>query len=217
MGIADELEKLEELHRKGTLSDEEFERAKASVLGTVSHSSQATKAAKETDSSLLKPTESRVKSSAPSKFLRNLIILAIFVGIAWFFFTRTVGKQGTERMISTVVHTPITLIDEIENINASSWKAIPLNLTYSGSLNLSVEVIRGNPVDIVVIHSSEIENYKAGNQFRHFSSFEASKTKSYKRSGGLNEGIYYLVIRDNTLGILSSATSDIKITARLEP
>jgi len=32
MNIADELQKLEELHRAGTLSDEEFARAKASVL-----------------------------------------------------------------------------------------------------------------------------------------------------------------------------------------
>jgi len=33
MNIADELQKLDELHRSGTLSDEEFARAKAAVLG----------------------------------------------------------------------------------------------------------------------------------------------------------------------------------------
>ncbi|MBI5098141.1 MAG: SHOCT domain-containing protein [Nitrospirae bacterium] len=220
MGIADELEKLEELHRKGTLSDEEFEKAKASVIDTTTKLSQSATTPKEADSSISKPTEIRAKASSLPKvkrFLKNLFILSILIGLAWFFLTRTVGKQSTEKMISSVVHTPITLVDEIENISASSWKAMPLNLSYSGTLNLTVEVVRGNPVDIVVIHSTELENYKNSNQFQHFPDFEASKTTSYKRSARLNEGIYYLIIRDNTLGILSTSSSDIKVIARLEP
>lgn len=36
MSIADEIGKLDELHRRGALSDEEFERAKARVLGGAS-------------------------------------------------------------------------------------------------------------------------------------------------------------------------------------
>ena len=42
-------------------------------------------------------------------------------------------------------------------------------------------------------------------------------TLLYKRSGLLGEGVYYLVLRDASLGILSASSSDIKVSARLEP
>jgi hypothetical protein len=92
-----------------------------------------------------------------------------------------------------------------------------LSLTFSGTLNLSVDVVRGNPVDIFLIDQSEFENYQNHKQFNHYTNFTADKTKVYKRSARLAEGTYYLVLRDNTLGILSASSSDVKVMARLEP
>ncbi len=205
MGIADELAKLEEMHHKGTLSDAEFEKAKASILGT---------SPKGTNSILPKLSETKSKVR---RYVKKLITIAVIVGIAWFLLTRMVGEHGAKQLVSTVAHTPITLINEVENLEASSWIALPLNLTYNGTVNVTLEVVRGNPIDIFVIPSSELENFKNSKQFRHFTDFMARKTKSYKRSSNLTAGVYYLVLRDSTLGILSSPSSDIKVMARLEP
>jgi len=50
-----------------------------------------------------------------------------------------------------------------------------------------------------------------------YTDFSASKTKTYRRSGQLNEGSYYLVLRDTSLGILSSSASDISVKVQLNP
>lgn len=68
-----------------------------------------------------------------------------------------------------------------------------------------------------LIRAAEIENYKARRQYLHIPEYEAKKTKTYKRSGRLAAGGYYLVIEDKTLGILSSSTSDVRVKVRVAP
>jgi hypothetical protein len=50
-----------------------------------------------------------------------------------------------------------------------------------------------------------------------YGDFSATKTKTYNRSARLNQGIYYLVLRDTSLGILSAHASDISVKAELKP
>jgi hypothetical protein len=159
-------------------------------------------------------TESQQKKGS---LLKNVAIIAVTVFVVWIILTRMIGEHGTKRLVSAVAHTPITLKDEVENINATSWKALPLGLTYTGTLNLSVDVVRGNPIDIYVISSDDLEKIKNNQQFNHFTNFMATKTKVYKRSARLEKGNYYLVLRDDTLGILSASSSDVKVVAQLEP
>ncbi len=148
---------------------------------------------------------------------KTIAVIAVIFFVVWIILTRLIGEHGTKRLVSAVAHTPITLTDEVENISAASWKALPLGFTYSGTLSLTVDVVRGNPVDIYVISSDDLEKMKKKQQFNHFTNFMATKTKTYKRSARLGEGNYYLVLRDDTLGILSAASSDVKVVARLEP
>ena len=50
-----------------------------------------------------------------------------------------------------------------------------------------------------------------------FENFNATKTKTYRRTGQLNQGSYYLVMRDTSLGILSARASDISVKVQLNP
>lgn len=78
-------------------------------------------------------------------------------------------------------------------------------------------MVKGNEVEIYLITPDQMENVKTKKQFKHVQGFDAVKTKTYRRSGRLPAGDYYLVVIDTTMGILSASSSDIKILAKLDP
>jgi hypothetical protein len=122
MGLPEDLQAVQDLHEKRNLTDQEFADAKAAILKT--HQGPC-------------PTEK--KSSKPPAVRRSfvLVLLAILlslVGLVWY----SVGTKQTARMVATVVHAPIELKNEIENLPASSWKGIALNLPYTGTVSIDL-------------------------------------------------------------------------------
>ena len=128
-----------------------------------------------------------------------------------------VKRKNKKREQERIAKIPITLVNQVEKLPASSWKGISLTLPYTGTLNLSVKIVSGNPVDIYLIKDSEVEKFKKSKEFQHYPGFQATKTKTYKRSVVVKEGVYYIIIRDTSLGLLSSSSTDFKITAELKP
>jgi TolB-like protein len=124
-------------------------------------------------------------------------------------------KQDSQEKPVPTVRTPVTILETIEKIEIGSYKAFPLNLPSGGALDVTVEVLRGNPIDVSVIPGSELEKFKAGKEFKKEALFTVTKMKSYKRAGELGAGDYYLVVRDSSLGIFSVQRSDIKVQVRL--
>jgi len=163
----------------------------------------------------------------PKKFLdpksnlkalvRLVVIVAILLGGVWLFIRYTAGEKAANRVTSTVLRQPVSLTDSIEDLPASSFKALSLSLPYAGTVTIEVGVRRGNDISIYVVRPDQMEKIKAKQGFRHVQDFEADKTKSYRRSGRLPAGSYYLVLMDKTLGLLSQSTSDVQVKARLEP
>ena len=113
----------------------------------------------------------------------------------------------------------IELKNEVQNLPASSWRAVALSLPYSGTISVDLTVERGNPLDVFLTTPDQLDNMKTGqrNQVTVYSDFTASKAKIYKRSGRLRQGNYYLVLRDRSLGVLSASSSDIAVKAQLNP
>jgi curli biogenesis system outer membrane secretion channel CsgG len=126
-------------------------------------------------------------------------------------------KQDKQEKPSPTVRTQITILNTVENLKIGSYKAIPFNLSSGGSLNVTVDVLRGNPIDVTVIPGSELENYKEKKEFKKVAFFTATKMKGYKRSADLVSGDYYLVVRDGSLGVFSTQSSDVKIMVQLKP
>jgi hypothetical protein len=125
-------------------------------------------------------------------------------------------KQEKQEKQASIAHTTVTLLDTIEKLKIGFYKALPLSLTSGGTLKVIVDVVHGNPMDINVIRGSELKNFKDQNEFKDEAEFTATKMKKYKRSANLNNGDYYLVIRDSSLGIFSVQNSEVKITVQLE-
>jgi curli biogenesis system outer membrane secretion channel CsgG len=125
-------------------------------------------------------------------------------------------KQDKQGKTVPVVHSSVTLMDGVEELKINSYKALPLNLVSAGTLSAAIEVVHGNPIDIVVIPGTELENFKGRKEFKQVADFTAENIKSYKRSASLDKGDYYLVIQDSSLGVFSKQSSRIKVTVQLE-
>jgi hypothetical protein len=197
--VEKELGALDRLHNAGTLSDAEHQSARAKVLERLATGGAGAPQAP-------KPSGAR-----------TLFGLAIFAGLLWFVSRMFLGADNTSRIVATVAQTPIDVYDSVENVSASSWRAVPINLPYTGQLTLSIAVKRGNELEVFVIPPEEMEGLKADNGIKTFEAFHAFKTRTFKRSGRLAQGSYYVVLRDKTLGILSAGSSDVEVRARLEP
>jgi hypothetical protein len=217
MNITEELAKLEAMHSKGTLNDEEFRKAKEAVLG----GSKGTSAPPAAQQQPLQKESAPKKSGfldpkANVKALVRIIIILIVLGAGvWLLVSRLAGPKVATNLVKSVAHAPMTLHDSVESVQASSWKGIPLNLPYSGTLNVSVEVVSGNKMDVFLTDEANLEKYKGGSKnFRVL--MQANKTQNFSQSARLPSGLYYLVLRDTTLGVLSSQSSDIKVVAKLE-
>jgi hypothetical protein len=193
--LATQLASLEELRKAGSLSEEEFSKAKEKAIAGVGAGQPPSK---------------------PSA-ARRLFGLAALLGLAWFLSRLFLGGDVTQRLVATAVHAPIDLVSAVENVPASSWRALPFTLPYSGRLSVNVEVKRGNKMGIRVLPSDQIEAYKAEKEFRRLPAFDATDAQFLRTSENLPEGTYYLVLRDDTLGILSASSSDVAVGVRLEP
>jgi hypothetical protein len=90
---------------------------------------------------------------------------------------------------------------------------------YSGTIEVNLAVVRGNPVDVFLTTPDQLDTMKKEDwsNVAVYSDFNATKTKTYRRTGQLSQGSYYLVMRDLSLGILSSSASDISVKVQLNP
>jgi hypothetical protein len=223
MSLADELNAIQKLHENGSLTNEEFAAAKATIIGSPTHLSDPPNAKIVEQSPQLPLPTSKPKSKSKTilkvgSFLAFCGLGGLALAIAiWFVLLMMFGGQTANHSLQTLVKAPIELRDSVESVSASSWRAVGLSLPYSGAMTLSIEVTRGNPIDVFVIDSGAIADLKADRQFNQYSEFHANKAKSFKQTARLSQGVYYVVLRDTTLGILSSSSSDVAVKARISP
>jgi hypothetical protein len=165
------------------------------------------------------PVPTTTNSRTGHTIAMRLIGVLLFLFVVWQVIRINYGSNGANQALAVAVHAPITLKDEVENLPASSWKAVPLSLPYSGSINVSLQVVRGNPVDVFLTGADQLETIKKEewNNVQVYTDFNALKTTTYRRDEQLGQGGYYLVIRDTSLGILSASASDISMKIQLKP
>ena len=128
-----------------------------------------------------------------------------------------IAKQDVAGKPPHPVFAPITVIDEVEKIEIGDWKALPMNLEHTGTLHVAVEVVHGNPMDVIVIAGGQLEHLQKNEKFDSVPAFKPMRTRHYKQEAPLESGSYYLVLRDSSVGIFSKMRSEIKVNVRLEP
>jgi zinc-ribbon domain len=187
--------------------DSRFCRSCGQMLGIVSTGAGAAAA--------VAPARSAEPGPKKTKHLGiKLVVLALLIGILWFIFSLA-GKPTD--LMKAAARMPIDLTNEVESVQAHSWRAIAIPVPYSGSLTISAHVQRGNPMMMFLTDGAGLEKLKTDNQNTYWGDFYAPKASTFQHTGRVNQGSYYFVLRDNTLGILSSSSSDVSVKARVEP
>jgi hypothetical protein len=144
-----------------------------------------------------------------------LVVLGLFLSVRYL-----AGNRASDRMVASIAHTTIMLKDETQNLRASSWRSIPIQPPYNGSLDVTLDVVRGNPLDVLLVDSSQMDVMKRTNDWGPIQGnvdFSAIKTTTYHRTAPINQGTYFLVLRDTSLGILSQSSSDVSVKVVLNP
>ncbi|HXY53543.1 MAG TPA: FlgO family outer membrane protein [Nitrospirota bacterium] len=128
-----------------------------------------------------------------------------------------IAKQDVPGKPPRPVFEPITVIDEVEKIEIGALKALPMNLEHTGTLHVAVDVVHGNPMDVIVIEGGQLEHLQKNEKFDSVPAFKPMRTRHYKQEAPLEIGSYYLVLKDSSVGIFAKMRSEIKVTVRLEP
>lgn len=112
---------------------------------------------------------------------------------------------------------PIEIKNTTDRIKANAVQWYTFTLPYEGTLTVSVQVQKGNELDVFLMREDQLAHFKSKNKFNHFPQFESKQSQNYQRHGNLSEGRYSLVVRDPSYGIISSSTTDYQIKIKLEP
>jgi hypothetical protein len=149
--------------------------------------------------------------------VRIAVIIAIVVVGIWLVIRFSAGEKAASRVTSTILRQRIELANTIVDLPATSFRTVNLSLPYSGTLSIDLTVRKGNDISVYLVTPDQIDKLKAKQKIQFIQGFDAEKTKSYRRSGRIPAGNYNLVLLDSTLGILSQRSSDVQVTAKLEP
>jgi len=93
------------------------------------------------------------------------------------------------------------------------------SITIRHGFDASLYLGSGPALTVFITTPDQAESMKKA-QWRSVSvygDFNAMKTTTYRRTGQLGAGSYYLVLRDTSLGILSQSTSDVSVKITLNP
>jgi hypothetical protein len=152
-----------------------------------------------------------------------MVVISIVAGAFWLGYRYVNGEDNANRVLATAIKAPITLRDEVVSVQAGQAQALALDVPYAGSITLEVDVRHGKHVNVYLIDSASWAKFtKArealfGGRFEHYPAFKGTQIRTYKRSGRLGEGTYYVVVENPTLGILVPSSFDAGVKASLRP
>lgn len=163
-------------------------------------------------------SKAHAKSAVVTRRIKSLALLGmslVFVGFVLY----KARIKASRPSLTTATHAPATLIDEVERLRSPAWKIILLSLPYNGIVNIDVRIMRGNPIDVLLTAPDQLDDLakRESVNLRAYEDFSASRTEMYRRAGRLNQGKYYLLVRDTSLGTGSSLSTDISVKVQLSP
>jgi hypothetical protein len=161
----------------------------------------------------------------PKKNAKALVRLAIIVGVLLVAVLVVVymmgGKKSAETVFKKVTRQPITVINETFDVPAKAYQGRGFSVTSGSEVTVEVNVTDGDGVNVYMIDAKDIKEFEKasdslfGGKFHHYPAFQALKTKQKTMSDRLPAGSYYVVVYNETWGILAKPkfTVHLKVTS----
>ena len=158
--------------------------------------------------------ENHSKNGLSNSEIRIFVLNLTLSGLL---FASVLCVEARAQALPKVPRAPVTVLDEVEHLPAPSWKVIPLSLPYGGNLRIDVQVVRGNPIEVLLIRPDQLERIKRGewNKIRALGGMRATHTRSYQQAGTVSRGEYYLVVGDRYLGEPPSPPTEVAVKVHL--
>jgi hypothetical protein len=114
-------------------------------------------------------------------------------------------------------HKPMDLGNKVVSVRAHSWYALTFEVPYDGSLTISATVQSGNPMMMYLTTHDGYQALEISGRNTPWEDFAAEHTLNFQHTGHVQRGTYYLVMRDDSLGILSRQASDVSVKLHISP
>ncbi|MEO8903612.1 MAG: hypothetical protein ABI627_18995 [Polyangiaceae bacterium] len=178
-------------------------------------------------SALLPETTRSLEQKKPTSNTRTAVlglILLTIVALAIFLWLRALmGESAVEGVVAAAIRAPIDVKNEIISVPAQHCRGVPIQLPYSGQMNLEVTVVKGEHVNVYVVNATDWSEFEKaetsffGGKFHHYPAFQATRASRSRTSGALAEGAYFVVLENPTFGLLVDPSFDVEVKARLQP
>jgi hypothetical protein len=176
--------------------------------GTAKEPALANPEVKAANSALEIPPNRRI-----GKTIR-LVAMLLLIEIYWVF-SSLAGKPAG--LLNAATHLPVDLTNEVDSVAVHGWRAIPIQIPYTGSLTIVAHVQRGNSMTMMLTDSNGLQKLKNHKWVSYLGEFYAPHTVDFHHTGRVHQGAYCFVIRDKHAGINSPSSSDVSVEARIEP
>ena len=144
----------------------------------------------------------------------RLVATLMLLETYWLFFSHAGKPAG---LVSAATHLPVNLASEVDSVAVHSWRAVPIQIPYTGSLTISAHVQRGNSMTMMLTDGNGLQKLKNHKWGSYLGEFYAPHTADFHHTGRVHPGVYYFVIRDKHVETDSPSLSDVSIEARIEP
>lgn len=159
---------------------------------------------------MLPEYEQRGKSAFALVVASSVLILSVCFAVR---------RREISQFLTAAPHRRIILVDDVEHLPPLAWKAIPMELPNSGIVNINVQVIRGNPIDAFLTTPDQVEILQKveWNSLKIYRDISITGTRTFRWTGRLEQGGFYMVVRDMTVPLPTTPTSDISVKVLLDP
>jgi hypothetical protein len=148
-----------------------------------------------------------------AKTIRRAAMLML-LEIYWLVFSLAGKPAG---LVNAAAHLPVDLTSEVDSVAVHSWRAVPIQIPYTGFLTISAHVQRGNSMTMMLTDGNGLQKLKNHKWGSYLGEFYAPHTADFHHTGRVHQGVCYFVIRDKHVENDSPSSSEVSIKARIEP
>ncbi len=114
-------------------------------------------------------------------------------------------KESAQSWANQTVGADMVIVNQPTEVKEDQWRAIGFSLPRPARVTVEVQGTAGPEFEIMTMTDRQMREWEAAadrgrGEFHYFPDLSASDTKALRRTGGLQEGTYYVVIDNSDVG-----------------